>query len=284
MPIPQPTLHFGSRGQAVEHLQAILNAVPPTALARLVHDGIFGTRTSARVIEFQRQNKLVADAIVGPATWAQLLSLFTQLKSDDPEDTNYKLPQPVTLRFATVYLPTFLGDSTIAALNFRKATSFLKRHNLFIEVWPQEGIRRVENMITDKYFDPIPSGEVSFSKQLRKDIDDFLYAARGYNRNNGPMPIVFCDFTGRGHAVTVPSTARIPWANPLALVRISALSVSDHLCILHEAGHSALHPHQKHNSDPLNLMSDRTDSRDNIKRFQVEALAKASFARPGMPK
>ncbi len=66
------TLTIGATGPDVRELQAALNRHPPTQFPPLTIDGIFGQKTSARVKEFQRNNGLVADGIVGPKTWAKL--------------------------------------------------------------------------------------------------------------------------------------------------------------------------------------------------------------------
>jgi peptidoglycan hydrolase-like protein with peptidoglycan-binding domain len=67
------TLRYGSRGPDVVELQTRLNLSQPTALAPLVPDGVFGAKTLARVKEFQRNNGLGVDGIVGPQTWGKLL-------------------------------------------------------------------------------------------------------------------------------------------------------------------------------------------------------------------
>ena len=65
-------LSLGSSGPDVVLLQGKLNARPPTVLPLLAMDGQFGSRTRARVREFQQNNGLVADGIVGPRTWGKL--------------------------------------------------------------------------------------------------------------------------------------------------------------------------------------------------------------------
>src|SRR5262249_46930872 len=65
-------LSFGARGEDVEEAQGLLNDHPPTQFPLLATDGIFGPKTSARVREFQKNNNLVADGIVGPKTWKAL--------------------------------------------------------------------------------------------------------------------------------------------------------------------------------------------------------------------
>jgi hypothetical protein len=66
-----PTLRLNSKGSDVAELQAALNQCP-SGLRRLATDGIFGIQTLARVQEFQRDNHLIVDGIVGPNTWAAL--------------------------------------------------------------------------------------------------------------------------------------------------------------------------------------------------------------------
>ena len=65
-------LRRGSIGPEVAQVQLKLNEHSPTSLPRLTADGIFGPRTDARVREFQKQNDLEADGIVGPLTLAAL--------------------------------------------------------------------------------------------------------------------------------------------------------------------------------------------------------------------
>lgn len=67
-------LSFGAVGQDVKDMQAALNQHPPTVLALLAEDGIFGSGSLARVREFQGNNNLAVDGIVGPNTWDKLLT------------------------------------------------------------------------------------------------------------------------------------------------------------------------------------------------------------------
>ncbi len=70
--MPQ-TLMLGSTGQDVILLQTTLNDRPPTALPLLLVDGSFGAITLQRVQEFQSNNGLFVDGLVGPITWGKLL-------------------------------------------------------------------------------------------------------------------------------------------------------------------------------------------------------------------
>lgn len=63
-----PVLRKGSKGEAVERLQSLLNAKG----AALKIDGDFGSRTEAAVEGLQRAAGLTIDGIVGPYTWDAL--------------------------------------------------------------------------------------------------------------------------------------------------------------------------------------------------------------------
>jgi len=64
-----PVLRIGSRGEDVIRLQRLLRnaGFDPGTI-----DGIFGSRTQAAVIAFQKSKNLVADGIVGIQTWTAL--------------------------------------------------------------------------------------------------------------------------------------------------------------------------------------------------------------------
>ena len=65
----QPMVYRGSRGDAVRKLQELLNKKGFDCGAV---DGIFGSKTYAAVVAFQKANGLGADGIVGPLTWGKL--------------------------------------------------------------------------------------------------------------------------------------------------------------------------------------------------------------------
>jgi peptidoglycan hydrolase-like protein with peptidoglycan-binding domain len=70
-----PLLSFGKRGAPVSQLQTSLNSLP-TRLPRLHVDAVFGQLTLARVKEFQRDNGLKPDGIVGDLTSGKIASLL----------------------------------------------------------------------------------------------------------------------------------------------------------------------------------------------------------------
>ena len=70
-PAKRPTLRKGSGGEYVQLLQVALIA-RGYSVGTKGADGIFGAKTEAAVIAFQKNNGLTADGICGPKTWAAL--------------------------------------------------------------------------------------------------------------------------------------------------------------------------------------------------------------------
>ena len=65
-------LRKGDYGQGVDMVQVALNNNPPTILAPIKVDGVFGMKTEVRVREFQKNRALEPDGVVGPDTRAAL--------------------------------------------------------------------------------------------------------------------------------------------------------------------------------------------------------------------
>ncbi|MFX4272911.1 peptidoglycan-binding protein [Propionibacteriaceae bacterium Y1685] len=65
-----PRIKKGSKGAAVTEAQFLL----VSRRRSVATDGVFGPKTHAATVAFQRANKLVADGIIGPKTWAKLIS------------------------------------------------------------------------------------------------------------------------------------------------------------------------------------------------------------------
>lgn len=77
---PGTPLRVGSSGPNVVTLQVALNRIAQNypAIPKIpAVDGIFGSRTEASVRAFQRIFGLTADGIVGPATWYEMVRLYT---------------------------------------------------------------------------------------------------------------------------------------------------------------------------------------------------------------
>ena len=68
--VGRPMVSYGSRGDAVRKLQELLNALGYDCGSV---DGIFGSKTYAAVLAFQKANGLAADGIVGSLTWGKLV-------------------------------------------------------------------------------------------------------------------------------------------------------------------------------------------------------------------
>lgn len=67
-----PILRRGSTGQDVRNLQGILHQINYS----ISLDGIFGARTEATVKQFQKDQSLLVDGIVGSKTWSALYAEF----------------------------------------------------------------------------------------------------------------------------------------------------------------------------------------------------------------
>ncbi|MGD1805527.1 peptidoglycan-binding domain-containing protein [Dapis sp. BLCC M126] len=65
-----PVLRNGSKGYDVTLVQGLLN---DAGYGSLVADGIFGVRTDAAVMMFQKDRSLIVDGIVGSQTWGALV-------------------------------------------------------------------------------------------------------------------------------------------------------------------------------------------------------------------
>lgn len=103
--VTHKTVRYGSKGGTVKELQQKLNdsgASPP-----LVVDGIFGPKTRAATVTFQKSQSLEPDGIVGPLTWGALDKFVSR---DD--ETRKDLLSKVTI---TVVEHGASGDAVAAA-------------------------------------------------------------------------------------------------------------------------------------------------------------------------
>ena len=74
-----PTLRQGSKGDVVKKMQQLLK----DAGSGLVVDGIFGSGTRSALVAFQKKNGLEADGVCGPKTWAALLGIAGEAKTQN---------------------------------------------------------------------------------------------------------------------------------------------------------------------------------------------------------
>lgn len=73
-----PVLKKGDTGELVEHLQTWLNFYFSESNTILDVDGSFGSKTKARVKEFQDYYDLSVDGSVGPKTWHALFTIHEE--------------------------------------------------------------------------------------------------------------------------------------------------------------------------------------------------------------
>lgn len=120
-------LKWGSTGEPVRLLQTQLNLLP-TRLAPLKTDAIFGVRTNGRVLEFQGDNKLTKDGVVGPLTLDLLQNLLKNLNEIRPVPPPMPEPKkPRTTRLVTDEVLTFGGP-------------FKAANNMITQIIPSIGI------------------------------------------------------------------------------------------------------------------------------------------------
>jgi len=110
------TLFLGSTGPNVKLIQSLLNRIGYNAGQV---DGIFGPRTQAAVIAFQRDNGLLPDGIVGMATWNAFERLLRgyDIYTIRPGDTLYNIAQ----RYYTTVNAILTANPGIDPLSLRVA-------------------------------------------------------------------------------------------------------------------------------------------------------------------
>lgn len=114
-----PTLRRGSQGDAVETLQAMLNAKYGY---NLEIDGNFGSKTEAAVKDFQKKHGLTADGIVGAKTWKALGVSGNTNPPADNGNNEIKPSEPKQLQTITIPLSDWqeIKASVMAAYHIIK--------------------------------------------------------------------------------------------------------------------------------------------------------------------
>ncbi len=75
IPYPGTALRVGSRGDNVKLMQTRLNTIANkyTTIPKVTADGVFGAKTEAAVMAFQRLFGLVPDGVIGRLTWEKII-------------------------------------------------------------------------------------------------------------------------------------------------------------------------------------------------------------------
>lgn len=117
-------LSIGSFGGEVRTLQSALNMLSPTALPRLAEDGIFGSKTRARVREFQRGNGLVDDGVVGKLTRQAIELALKLLGGLQPVPPIAKAVRPITQAILGVGGANHLVEQFLPSIGLIAESSF----------------------------------------------------------------------------------------------------------------------------------------------------------------
>lgn len=80
-PYPGYVISQGDRGENVKTIQTWLSAISKVypSIPSVSVDGVFGPRTKAAIIAFQKQFSLTPDGLVGPKTWEKLDSVYSSI-------------------------------------------------------------------------------------------------------------------------------------------------------------------------------------------------------------
>jgi len=105
-------------------VQQKLNSFPGSALPKLAEDGIFGPKTRARTIEFQKQRGLVPDGIVGSRTRAALgMSTAVPVGPTAPGPAGGTQAVSAVVSAFTAALDTWKGTAVFAGIVVNAVTA-----------------------------------------------------------------------------------------------------------------------------------------------------------------
>ena len=191
------TLSAGSTGEDVRALQRLLNFhFPLPWWAPLAEDGIFGSKTRARILEFQSINHLLVDGIVGPKTRETLLdsrtfSFNASIAPIAEEYSPYKLQLsggPNLAGSKAKQLPFLLAQATTATPSAPSGTpsgpATLAQRTVQVQTGQQVSINPF-------FLSPLViTGQVNWLFR-RNGLTDFTITTAGQlalNQQSGPKP------------------------------------------------------------------------------------------------
>lgn len=149
---PSAVLRQGSRGQDVITLQYLLDVISEyyPDIPAVTQDGIFGAGTRQAVTAFQGRMGLVADGIVGPATWNALYRTYQGIGQNVPK------PDPTPDAGGSSFAYTVRAGDTLWLLANRFGTTVdaIKRLNGLTSDNLQIGqVLRIPSEQSSSYFD-----------------------------------------------------------------------------------------------------------------------------------
>lgn len=128
---PAAVLRQGSRGQDVITLQYLLDVISEyyPGIPAVAQDGIFGAGTKQAVTAFQSRMGLVADGIVGPATWNALYRTYQGIGQNVPAPNPNPTPDPGTGGSSFPYTVKSGDTLWLLANRFGTSVDAIKRLN-----------------------------------------------------------------------------------------------------------------------------------------------------------
>lgn len=128
---PASVLRFGSTGQHVLTLQAILSLISEyyPSVPRLTQNGVFDNQTRQAVIAFQQLMRLNPDGIVGPATWSALYDVYLGIPENTPSAPGAETVEYTVQSGDTLWLLARRFGTTVDAI---KALNNLTSDMLYI--------------------------------------------------------------------------------------------------------------------------------------------------------
>ncbi|MCL2539854.1 MAG: peptidoglycan-binding protein [Firmicutes bacterium] len=152
---PTAVIKTGSRGENVLLLQFILDYISEfyDFIPYTTQDGVFGSQTDNTVREFQRNNGLTADGIVGPSTWRKLYEVFNSVKGTVPRPPDGGAQPPVT--------PPFPGTLLRVGSRGEDVRTLQRYLNLIQPSFPS-----IPRLVEDGIFGPITLQAVTTFQRL----------------------------------------------------------------------------------------------------------------------